>query len=124
VGAAASARLLAIGVAWRLSGLRASGDALVTAVRTGGESERTLAGMLLVQAGDRSVPVVAEAISTGSGSADLVDVLASIGSDDAREALVSVTRAPRPTVTQDVEDAAVGALRRLDEIRRQDGGPS
>ena len=93
-------------------------------MRTGGENERMLAGMLLVQAGDRSVPVVAEAISTGSGSADLVDVLAGIGSDGAREALARVSQAPRPTVAQDVGDAAAEALRRLDEIRRQDGGPS
>jgi hypothetical protein len=124
VGAAASARLLAVGATWRLTGLRASGDALVSAVRTGGESERMLAGMLLVQAGDRSVPVIAEAILAGSGSADLVDVLASIGSDDAREALVRVSQAPPPTVSQDVEDAAAEALRRFDEIRRGYGGPS
>jgi hypothetical protein len=124
VGAAASARLLAVGVTWRLTGLRASGDALMSAVRTGGESERMLAGMLLVQAGDRSVPVIAEAILAGSGSADLVDVLASIGSDDAREALVRVSQAPPPTVSQDVEDAAAEALRRFDEIRRGYGGPS
>ena len=124
MGAAASARLLAVGVTWRLTGLRASGDVLVTAVRTGGESERMLAGMLLVQAGDRSVPVVAEAILAGRGSADLVDVLASIGSDDAREALVRVSQAPPPTVSQDVEDAAAEALRRFDEIRRGYGGPS
>ena len=91
---------------------------------TGGESERMLAGIMLVRAGDRSVPVVTEAILTGSGSADLVDVLASIGSDDAREALVRVSQARRTTVTEDLEAAAAEALRRLAEIRREDGGPS
>jgi hypothetical protein len=48
-----------------------------------------------VQAGDRSVPVIAAPIVTGIGSADLVE------GDDARE-----------------------APRRLDEIGRRDGGPS
>jgi hypothetical protein len=48
--------------------------------------------MLLVRAGDRSVPVVTEAILSGRGSTALIDVLASIGSEAARDALVRVSR--------------------------------
>ena len=124
MGAAASAKLLAVGAAWRLTGVSAAGHALVTAVQTGGETERTLAGMLLVQAGDRSVPVVTNAILAGPAPADLVDVLASIGTDDAREALHRVSQTPPPAVTPTTRDAAAEALRTLDEIRLQDGGGS
>ena len=124
VGSAASARLLVVGATWRLTGVAAAGDALVTAVTTGGETERMLAGMLLVRAGDRSVPVVTEAIVTGRGSAGLVDVLASIGTDDAREGLLRMTQTAAPAVTPEARDAAAEALRMLDEIRPQDGGRS
>ena len=120
MGAAASAKVLAIGAAWRLAGVRAAGDALVTTVSTGGESERTLAGMGLVQAGDRSVPVVTEALLAGRGPADLVDVLVSIGTDDARAALVQVSLAPPPDVAATIRDAAAEGLRTLAEIRNRD----
>jgi hypothetical protein len=122
VAAAASAKLLAMGAAWRLTGVSAAGDALVAAVTTGGETERTLAGMLLVKAGDRSVPVVTDAIMAGPERAELVDVLLSIGTDDARAALLRVSQAPPPAVPPATRDAAAEALRTLDEIRRQDGG--
>lgn len=118
-GAAASAKLLAAGAAWRLTGVPAAGHTLVTAVTTGGETERTLAGMLLVKAGDRSVPVVTEAVMAGPGRAELVDVLVSIGTDDARAALVRVAQAPPAAVPPATRDAAEEALRTLDEIRRR-----
>lgn len=124
MGAAASAKLLAVGAAWRLTGVSAAGDALVAAVTTGGETERTLAGMLLVKAGDRSVPVVTDAIMTGPEPADLVDVLVSIGTDDARAALLRVSQAPPPAVRPATRNAAAEALRTLDEMRRHGGGPS
>jgi len=87
---------LAFGATWRLTGITAAGHALLDAVTAGGETERTLAGMLLVKAGDRSVPVVTEAVLAGRAPADLVDVLASINTADARAALVRVAQAPMP----------------------------
>ena len=68
--------------------------------------------MLLVQAGDRSVPLVAEALA-GPGSTGLVDVLASIGSDAARDALARVADEAGPAVAA----AADEALRDLDRQR-------
>ena len=124
MGIAASARLLAFGATWRLTGIAAAGHALLNAVTAGGETERTLAGMLLVKAGDRSVPVVTEAVLAGRAPADLVDVLASINTADARAALVRVAQAPMPEVAPAARDAAARALRTLDQIHRQDGDPS
>ena len=108
-----SAKLLAVGAAWRLTGAGPAGRRLVRAARGGGETERSLAGMMLVQAGDRSVPVLVEAIMAGSGSAALVTVLASIGTDGARNALARVCRTGPPSAAA----AAAEALRTLEEIR-------
>lgn len=120
MGALTSARIVAAGATWRLTGIAAAGDALLAAVTTGDETERTLAGMLLVKAGNRSVPLVADAALTGRGADDLVDVLASINTADAREALVRVTQAPPSIVAPRVKTAAADALRTLDQIRGQD----
>jgi len=120
MGARTSARILAVGVTWRLTGITAAGDALLTAVTTGSETDRTLAGMLLVKAGNRSVPVVTDAVLTGKGAADLVDVLASINTADARAALEMVAQAAPSVVAAQAKDAAAAALRTLDQIRRQD----
>jgi hypothetical protein len=117
MGAAASARLLAIGATWRLTGASAAGRALVTAAAGDRETERTLAGMLLVQAGDRSVPVVTEAILTGPAAVELVQVLASIGTRGARDALGRVSRADPARVAPEVAAAAAEALRTLDRIQ-------
>jgi hypothetical protein len=119
VGAAASARLLVIGTSWRLTGVTAAGQALVRAAAGDAETERTLAGMLLVQAGDRSVPVLTEAILSGVAPADLVDVLASIGSERARGALTRVSSAAPSAVAPEVAAAAAEALRTLDLIRER-----
>jgi hypothetical protein len=117
MGAASSAMLLAAGSTWRLIGLPAAGRSLVVAVDRGPESEQTIAGIMLVKAGDRSVPLIVEAVSSGAGSPELMDVLASIGTTDARGALRAATRSPRP----EVASAATEALRTLEEIdRRQD----
>jgi hypothetical protein len=77
-----------------------------------------------VRAGDRSVPVVTEAILSGRGSPELIDVLASIGSEAARDALVRVSRAAAPAVDPTVAAAAAEALRTLDQIPHREPGNS
>jgi hypothetical protein len=123
MGVAASAKLFAAGAAWRLAGVPAAGRALVATAVAGGETERTLAGMLLVQAGDRSVALLSPAILVGETSSVLIDVLASIGTDRARDALVSVAQGPPAAVTPDIRQAAVEALQTLDAIRARDNRP-
>ena len=122
MGAVRSVRVLAAGATWRLTGLASAGDALLDAVAHGEETERTLAEMLLVRAGDRSVPLVADAVLSGRGDADLVDVLASIDTTDARAALARMAQAPPSAVPARVPLAAAAALRTLDQIRARDDG--
>lgn len=114
MGAASSAKVLAAGATWRLTGLRAAGGALVDAVRDGDESARTIAAIELVKAGDRSVPMVTEAALTTPHPEVLVDVLASINTERSRTALTRVAEAP--TVAEPTRTAAATALRTLDEI--------
>jgi hypothetical protein len=64
--------------------------------------------------------VVTNAVLTGKGAADLVDVLASINTADARAALERVAQAAPSVVAAQAKDAAAAALRTLDQIRRQD----
>jgi hypothetical protein len=80
--------------------------------------------MLLVKGGDRSVPVVTEALLTGRAGAELVDVLASINTADARAALVRIAQAPTPDVAPQARDAASEALRTIAQIHRQYGDRS
>ena len=115
MGAASSATLLAAGYTWRLTGLPAAGRSLVVAVTRGAESEQTIAGIMLVKAGDRSVRLISEAVSRGDSSPELIDVLASIGTPTARSALRTATRSPQP----EVAGAAQAALRTLDAIDRR-----
>ncbi|MDF2975996.1 MAG: hypothetical protein K0S40_724 [Actinomycetospora sp.] len=122
MGAVRSARVLAAGATWRLTGLASAGDALLDAVAHGEETERTLAAMLLVRAGDRSVPLVTDAVLSGRGDVDLVDVLASIDTTDARAALARLAQAPPSAVPARVPAAATEALRTLDRIRDRDDG--
>ena len=124
MGVAASAKLFAAGASWRVAGVPTAGRALVTAAATGAENEKTLAGMFLVQAGDRSVPLLTAAILAGETDRTLVDALAGIGSDQAREALVSIARGTHATVAPPTRAAAAEALSTLDAIRARDRGPT
>jgi hypothetical protein len=117
MGTASVAKLFAAGSTWRLTGMEAAGRNLVSAVVDGEEDEQTLAGMMLVKAGDRSVPLITDAISAGAPAPELVDVLASIGTDAARAALEQATQ----TAPREVAAAAQQALRTLDEVRRHHG---
>jgi hypothetical protein len=106
-----AARLLAAGAAWRFTGARPAGRALVGGLVTGDEAERAVAGIALTKAGDRSVPLLAEALADTARPEPVVDVLASIGTPAARNALRRAAEADSPAA-----GAAARALRTLDDI--------
>jgi hypothetical protein len=113
VSTAGAARLLAAGAAWRLAGVAPAGRALVGGLVEGDENERTVAGISLTRAGDRSVPLLAEALAAGAAADLVVDVLASIGTDAARRVLHEEAQ----TESAAAEPAA-RALRTLGETDR------
>ena len=122
MGTAASVGLLAVGATWRLTGVPAAGRALVTAATTGSGNDQVLAKMLLVKAGNRSVPIVTRTLLADPAATGLVEVLASIGTEEARKALLQLSHAS-PRLPPQHRDAATQALRTLDEIRRRTDDP-
>jgi hypothetical protein len=62
MGPAQAARLYLLRSLWTATGLRSAGRALVRALGSPDEGVRTVAGMLLVQAGHRAEPLLEEAI--------------------------------------------------------------
>jgi len=62
MGPGQAARLYLLKSIWTATGLRAAGRALVDALGSPDEGVRTVAGMLLVQAGRRAEPLLEEAI--------------------------------------------------------------
>lgn len=123
MGTAASVGLLAVGAAWRLTRAAAAGRTLVAAATTGNGTEQVLAKMLLVKAGNRSVPIVTRTLLADPAATSLVDVLASIGTEEARAALVKLSHGSSTAGTPHHRDAATQALRTLDEIDRRDDDP-
>jgi hypothetical protein len=111
MGALSAAKLLAAGSVWRLTGQGTAGRALITAVTSSRPDDRVLAGILLTRAGDRSVQLIRDALAAGLDPTDLVNVLASIGTDTARTALQAAARSNRAGVAA----AAHEALRTLDQ---------
>ena len=107
---AGAARLLAVGATWRLTGAAPAGRALVGGLVGGDESERAVAGIALTKAGDRSVPLLAAALTASADPRPVVDVLASIGTPAARSALRRAVEAGSPAA-----DPAAEALRTLDD---------
>ncbi len=101
-------RLLAAALAWRGTGLPAAGRALVDAL-SGDEQERTIAGMGLVQAGERSVPLIEAEIRSRGPSAILVRVLADVPCASSRRTLAEVAGG-----TGDVADLARDLLTQMD----------
>lgn len=115
MGFTSSARVLATGAAWRVAGAAWAGRSLIDTFTHGDDDERMLAGMALVQAGDRSVPLALDGIASGSDPVGLIDVISSIGTDAAREGLEQLTEADDPATTE----AAASALWTFDEIRKR-----
>ena len=108
-----STKLLAVGAVWRFAGSPKAADTLIEAANSNDESDQALAGMLLVQAGDRSVTPLENALTSGTGSLELIDVLASIGTDRAHKGLKSLA-----DTDGDIGAAATQALRDLDDMGR------
>lgn len=113
MGAASTARVFAAAALWRL-GMAGAGRSIVDAAATGDEDTSTAAGMLLTRAGDRAVPLVADALEAGSTSLVLVDVLAGIGTDAALHELRSLAASAEGEVVREAGEA----VRRIEQRRR------
>jgi hypothetical protein len=98
------ARLYLVKSVWRATGSRSAGWALVDALGSPDEGVRTVAGMLLVQAGRRAEPLVAEAIRRREGLPTVLLIAGDIGAVRLEPELRRLTGDADPEVAQAARD--------------------
>jgi hypothetical protein len=99
------ARLYALKSLWTVIGCRSAGRALVKALGSTDEGERTVAGMLLVQGGKRAEPLVAEAIRRREHLPIVLLIAGDIGASSLEPELRHLTTDPDPDVARAAHDA-------------------
>ncbi len=98
-------RLFLYNTLWRGTGLRAAGRALVRALGSPDEDLRTIAGMFLVQAGKRGVPLLEEALAKRETLPLILSILADIGDEKLEPELRQFTYDRDPVVAKAAQDA-------------------
>lgn len=111
MGVGSSLKVIGAGVAWRTVGAKSAGDNLLRAFASADEQDRTLAGMSIVKAGERSIDLLERARSDGRLTPSLVRLLADIGGPKSRALLGQIAAGSGPLAT-----AAVESLDLLDQI--------
>jgi hypothetical protein len=110
--------------AWRATGLRGPGRAVVRALGSEDPTVRTnttvctMAGTLLAKSGSRAEPLLQEALAARESLPMVVTLLADIGDEKFRPALDELTRDPDAAVA----GAARQVLRVLDARHHTGGG--
>ena len=112
MGNADTAATLAKGALWRLTGADGLARSLIETALTGQEDSATVAAMMLTKGGRRAIGPVSEAIERGN--VRLVGILVSIGSDEARGALVALAASPDAAVAE----ASRAGVERIGRARR------
>ncbi|HPM79091.1 MAG TPA: hypothetical protein PLF81_00235 [Candidatus Anammoximicrobium sp.] len=104
-----AAKLFACQILWRGLHLKCAGRALVSALDADDEDLRVLAGMFLVRAGPRAVPLLGEALAQRRHLPLVVQIIADIGATEFEPELRRLADDPDPQIAQ----AASDALRQL-----------
>jgi hypothetical protein len=108
-----SLKVIGAGLVFRATGAEGAGYTLLDAFSGGDEQEKTLAGMSIVKAGDRSVDLIEKARDTGRLTPPVVRLLADIGGPRSRALLSQISGDQGPVAV-----AAAESLELLDEIER------
>lgn len=104
MGPVQAARLFALKAVWRATGLRTAGRALVHALSSPDEGVRTIAGMFLVQAGERAEPLVEEALGRRESLPMLLVIAGDIGASRLEPQLRRFTADPDPEIAKAARD--------------------
>jgi hypothetical protein len=99
------ARLYAVKSLWSATGCRSAGRALVKALGSTDEGERTVAGMFLVQAGKRAEPLVADAIRRREHLPIVLLIAGDLRASRLEPDLRRLTMDPDPDVARAAHDA-------------------
>lgn len=100
-----AARLFAVKSVWTATGLRAAGRALVDALGSRDADVRTVAGMFLVQGGQRAEPLIAEAIRHREHLPIVLVIAGDIGAAALEPELRRFTADPDPQIARAAHDA-------------------
>ena len=100
-----TARLFACHALWRFARLRPAGRAVVTALGSKDPTVRTIAGMFLVKSGNRSLPLLREALEGGKNLPMVLAVLGDVGDRETEELLSPFSQDADPKVAQAAQDA-------------------
>ncbi|HEV7922000.1 MAG TPA: HEAT repeat domain-containing protein [Thermoanaerobaculia bacterium] len=87
------------------AGSGAAGRALIRNLRSRDENVRTLAGMFLVQAGRRSIPLLREALARGEDVPTILTMLADIGDPSTEPEIRARLNDPDPEIARAASDA-------------------
>jgi len=110
-----SVRVIGAGIGWRALGSGGAGETLLEAVSGDDEQERTLAGISIVKAGERSIDLIAKARDSHRLTPTVVRLLADIGGPRSRSLLTEIAAEPGP-----LAEAAVESLDLLNRIEALD----
>jgi hypothetical protein len=100
-------RLFFLNAIWRITNLRPAGRALVRALGSANADACTVAGIFLVQAKHRSIPLLLEALDRRENVPMVLRVLADVGDTSVEHALQRWVRDSDPAVAA----AAIDALK-------------
>ncbi len=100
-----AAQLFVSQAVWNATGLDAAGRTLVRALDSDDENLRTIAGIFLVQAGQRAEPLLEEALHKGQYLPMVIDVLGSIGDPKVIAELHPFIDNPNPEIARAARDA-------------------
>jgi hypothetical protein len=106
-----SLRVIGAGLFFRATGAEGAGYTLLDAFSGDDEQEKTLAGISIVKAGERSVELIEKARLSGRLTPDVVRLLADIGGPRSRALLSEISTDDGP-----IAEAAAQSLEVLDEI--------
>jgi hypothetical protein len=90
---------------WRATGSARAGAVLSNALASSDETNRTVAGMLLVRAAARSLPLLRANLQRGVAVPLTLRVLGDIGGPDATAAIEPSTRSADPAIARAAADA-------------------
>ena len=95
--------------AWRAVGSARAGQALARALASTDETSRTAAGMLLVRAGARSLPLLRDNLRRGTAVPMTLRILGDIGGSEATESIRRYLDDPDPAIARAAGDALQAA---------------
>lgn len=99
-----AAGLFAANAIWRFTGSQTAGRVLMNALAADDPTVRTIAGMFLVKAGKKAVPLIAEAIQQKLNLPQTLVMAGDVGAHSLEPELQEFTKHPDPAVAKAARD--------------------